>query len=103
MCEDEMPFRRRDGEYYFESVQLLDDLAGEHTAAHLALCPLCAAKYKELVKRDANTAAALYKEISALVDLVVVVELGQEVGSIRFVEKHLLDIQGTLEEETNLD
>ena len=39
MCEDEMPFRRRDGEHYFESVQLFDDLSGEHTAAHLALVP----------------------------------------------------------------
>ena len=103
MCEDEMPFRRRDGEYYFESVQLLDNLSGEHTAAHLALCPLCAAKYKELVKRDAEITAAFYKKISALVGLVVETELGQEVGSIRFVERHLLDIQGILKEETNLD
>ena len=55
MCEDEMPFHRRDGEYYFESVQLFDDLSGEYAPAHLAFCPVCAAKYKEFVKRAMPT------------------------------------------------
>ena len=99
ICEDEMPFHRRDGEYYFESVQLFDDLSGEHAAAHLALCPVCAAKYKEFVKRDSDNNTVLRAGISALDELAVGVELGQEVGTIRFVEKHLLDIQGMLEVE----
>ena len=101
MCEHEMPFRRRDGQYYFESVQLFDDLSGEHAAAHLALCPLCAAKYKEFVKRDSENASAVRASISSSEQLVVRVDLGQDMGmrSIRFVEKHLLDIQGVLEEE----
>ena len=101
MCEHEMPFRRRDGHYYFESVQLFDDLAGEHAAAHLALCPLCAAKYKEFVKRDSQEAPVVRASISSSEQLVVHVGLGQDVGSIRFVEKHLLDVQGVLEEETD--
>ena len=100
MCEHEMPFRRRDGQYYFESVQLFDDLAGEHGAAHLAFCPLCAAKYKELVKRDSKNTHVVRASISSSELLVVPVDLGQDVGSIRFVEKHLLDVQVVLEEET---
>ena len=100
MCEHEMPFRRRDGQYYFESVQLFDDLAGEHAVAHLALCPLCAAKYKEFVKRDSENTHVVRASISSPEQLVVHVDLGQDVGSIRFVEKHLLDVQGVLEEET---
>ena len=100
MCEGEMPFRRRDGQYYFESVQLFDDLAGEHAAAHLALCPLCAAKYKEFVKRDSENATVVRASISSSEQLVVHVGLGQDAGSIRFVEKHLSDVQGVLEEET---
>ena len=98
MCEQEMPFRRRDGQYYFESVQLFDDLAGEHGAAHLAFCPLCAAKYKELVKRDSKNTHVVRASISSSELLVVPVDLGQDVGSIRFVEKHLLDVQVVLEE-----
>ena len=100
MCEHEMPFRRRDGQYYFESVQLFDDLAGEHAPTHLALCPLCAAKYKEFVKRDSENAPIVRASISSSEHLVMHVVLGQDVGSIRFVEKHLLDVQGVLEEET---
>ena len=101
MCEHEMPFRRRDGQYYFESVQLFDDLSGEHAAAHLALCPLCAAKYKEFVKRDSENASVVRANISSSEQLVVHVDLGQDMGmgSIRFVEKHLLDVRGVLEEE----
>ena len=101
MCEHEMPFRRRDGQYYFESVQLFDDLAGEHAAAHLAFCPLCAAKYKEFVKRDSENATVVRAGISSSEQLAVHVGLGHDVGSIRFVEKHLLDVQGVLEEETD--
>lgn len=99
MCEDEMPFRRRDGEYYFESVQLFDDLSGEHAAAHLALCPVCAAKYKEFVKRDSNNAISVSQSVCSSEELVVPVSLGQDVGSIRFVERHLVDVRAVLEVE----
>ena len=99
ICKEEMPFRRRDGEYYFESVQLFDDLSGEHVATHLALCPLCGAKYKEFVKRDPKYTSTIRKSISSSEHLIVDVDLGREAGSIQFVEKHLLDVQGVLEVE----
>ena len=101
MCEREMPFRGRDGEYYFESVQLLDDLSGEHTAAHLALCPVCAAMYKEFVKRDFGNAAVVRESVSASKELAVPVSLGKDVGSIRFVQTHFVDVHAVLEEEEN--
>ena len=99
ICENEMPFRRRDGRYYFEAVQLLDDLAKEHVAAYVALCPLCAAKFKELVKRDEKQRQRLREDIVNSEELRMGLELGKESGSIRFVEKHLLDIRGFLAEE----
>ncbi len=99
ICEYEMPFRRRDGEHYFESVQLFDDLSREHTAAHLALCPICAAKYKEFVKRDSDNATLVCKSIRTSEEFAVPVNLGQDVESIRFVEKHLWDVRAVLEEE----
>ena len=65
----------------------------------LALCPLCAAKYKEFVKRDPENASVVRASISSSEGLVAHVNLGQDEGNIRFVEKHLLDVQGVLEEE----
>ena len=44
-----MPFKKRDGEYYFESVEALSKayFLKEREPQFLALCLLCAAMYKE--------------------------------------------------------
>ena len=49
-----MPFTKRDGEHYFDTVGALsrDHFPIEYEAQFLALCPLCAAMYKEFVKKD---------------------------------------------------
>lgn len=39
-----MPFKKRNGEYYFEAVEIFNDISIEHAALHLALCSVCAAK-----------------------------------------------------------
>ncbi|MCP5414964.1 MAG: hypothetical protein H6961_10195 [Chromatiaceae bacterium] len=99
LCHEEMPFRGRDGEYYFEAVQLFDDMSGEHAANHVALCPLCSAKYRELVKRDHEKSALLKEYLENTTELAVSVMLGAEQGTLRFVEKHLLDVKGALASE----
>ena len=103
MCEHEMPFRRRDGEYYFEAVQLFDDLTCEHEAAHLALCPLCAAKFKEFIKRDERQREDLRIRVANCKELQLTINLGDKTGSLRFVEKHFLDVQGLIAGEENLN
>lgn len=50
ICKKVMPFKTRNGEYYFEAVESFDDLYFEMEEIYLALCPVCAAKYKEYVK-----------------------------------------------------
>ena len=52
MCANEMPFKLKDGSYYFEAVQVSDDFTKENHELYLALCPLCAAKYSYFVKKD---------------------------------------------------
>ncbi|GHV95855.1 hypothetical protein AGMMS50293_21750 [Spirochaetia bacterium] len=53
ICTSKMPFKNIDGTYYFEAVQLFDDYFTRETdAQYIALCPLCAAKYKYLIKKD---------------------------------------------------
>ena len=101
ICEKEMPFLGRDGRYYFEAVQLFNDLPKEHASAYVALCPLCAAKFKELVKKDEEQHRRLHHDMVNLdvansEELRVELELGEKSGSIRFVETHLLDIKGFL-------
>ncbi len=103
ICKEEMPFRRRDGNYYFETVQILDDLDKEYVAASIALCPLCSAKFQVLVKTDKEQCERLRDDIVNSKDLLVGLDFGNESGSIRFVETHLLDIKAILEEEEEED
>ena len=98
ICEKEMPFKKRDGEYYFEAVEILtsDYLPKEWTAQYLALCPECAARYKYFVKDDITMMEVIKKQLINLNDLKVFVQLGELETSIRFVESHLLDLKAAL-------
>lgn len=102
MCEEEMPFKlRNSSEYYFEAVQIADQVfkREDHTI-HLALCPLCAAKYRELLKRD-NAALEKFLDSIACTETpehAIPLDLGSaENGSVKFVETHLCDFQAVLE------
>lgn len=101
VCKDKMPFRRRDGEHYFESVEALsrDHFTMEHEAQFLALCPLCAARYNEFVKQDEEEEAMVNMK-NALMNsegCEVPLRLGELNTSIRFVEIHYHDIKTIIE------
>lgn len=98
LCEKEMPFRRRDGEYYFEAVEAfsLAYFSKEGEAQFLALCPLCAAMYQEFVKRDEEQEAEFYQALQSAEGLEVPVMLGEWETSVRFVERHWLDMKTVL-------
>ena len=98
ICEDEMPFKRRDGEYYFEAVEAftLEYFSHEGEAQFLALCPLCAAMYKEFVKRDGEQEAELHHALQNADGLEAPVRLGVWETSIRFVETHWRDMKTIL-------
>ena len=101
ICKGEMPFRKRDGEYYFESVEALsrEHFHKEHEAQFLALCPLCAAMYKEFVKRDEEAMLELKNAFMHSDDLEIPMRLGELDRSIRFVETHYHDIKTILGEQ----
>lgn len=98
ICKKEMPFRKRDNEYYFEAVEALSrkHFTQEHEAQFLALCPLCAAMYKEFVKRDVDATEKLKVAILSENDLEVTVELGEWSSTIGFVETHYNDLRTIL-------
>lgn len=105
ICEKEMPFRKRDGEYYFESVEIFtrDYLPREHASQYLALCPLCAAKYQYFVKQDKDKKSMekLRRALIATDSLdpdgpEVPLEFGRESATVRFVSRHVIDLRAIL-------
>ncbi len=98
ICKEEMPFRKRDGEYYFEAVEafLEDDFPKEYGAQFLALCPLCAARYKEFVKRDEEAMSSLHDDLKDSDKLEIPLKLGEWETSLQFVETHHSDIKTIL-------
>ncbi|MDE2770135.1 MAG: hypothetical protein OXI44_03000 [Bacteroidota bacterium] len=101
ICKEEMPFRKRDGEYYFEAVEALtkDHFTRENEEQFLALCPLCSAMYKEFVKSDEEAMVELKHVIRTTDECVLPLLLGDLNTSIRFVETHFQDIRTILEEQ----
>lgn len=99
ICKGEMPFKKRDGEYYFETVEALskDYFTKEHEAQFLALCPLCAAMYKEFVKHDEDAMTALHRVLKDSDDLEVPLKLGTSETSIQFVQAHRIDMKTILQ------
>lgn len=100
MCRNEMPFKLRGGRYYCETVQLIDDFKKESRELYVALCPVCAAKYKTLVKNHSDSMQSLQDSLPSFehsVDQSLNIhdsELPEL--SIRFVQTHLEDIHTVL-------
>ena len=100
MCRQDMPFKKRGSdEDYFEAVEVLgkDHFPKEHEAQHLALCPECAAKYKELVKRDGTTREILYNLLKSSDGPEVRLSLSDFVIRIWFKDKHWQDLKTVLD------
>ena len=99
ICQEEMPFKKRDGKYYFEAVEALskDYFPKEYEAQSIALCPLCAAMYKEFVIRDEDAMKELHRVLKDSDDLEVPLKLGDLETSIRFVETHRIDMKTILQ------
>ncbi len=109
---DDSSFRKRDGKPYFEAVEIFpkDHLAKEDNAAYVLLCPLCAAKYKELVKKQRGQDSQLEQLKQRLLEvdpanvdeekLKVELELNGTTGTLRFVGKHWSDLRAILRQES---
>jgi len=100
ICREEMPFRKKNGRHYFEKVEAFD-LRDEYSANHLALCPVCAAKYDEFVFHGPNEARdKLLDTFAQMGDtLELPVTLGEEFATIRFVQSHAIDLRVAISEK----
>ena len=106
ICHEEMPFRNRNGEYYFDAVEVMKDyFTKEYEAQFLALCPKCSPQYKEFIKRVPEA----IKELKNLLmvpnssNFSVPLKLGNRQRMLRFVERHWRDIQAVLAYYENAD
>ncbi len=98
-CSNEMPFKLRSGEYYFEAVQVLKGLAQHFYENRLALCPTCSAMYqfaRSSTDEDVRSAivAVNSEKVEARVALTVV--LAAEQRTVHFVGTHFFDLQVVL-------
>ena len=90
-----MPFKKLNGDYYFDAVEITADLRVEYDRFYLALCPICAAKYKEFVIKDENICKRLMNQLTDNGDKVPL-QFNKEHSSIKFTKKHLIDIKAAL-------
>ena len=90
-----MPFKLDDGSYYFEAIECVRGTGKELLWNHLALCPVCAAKY-----RYANSIQPeeIKRRVLAALTTEVPITLAREEKIIWFTKAHLLDLQTALHE-----
>ena len=95
ICKEEMPFKKRNGDYYFEAVEILgiNECEKEVDTNYLALCPVCAAMFKEFIKKDDNAYDIFLNELEHSNSAEIPVILGKLVTDIRFVDKHFNDLK----------
>ena len=94
-----MPFQvPSTSEYYFEAIQVADNFAKEDHCLYLALCPLCAAKYNILVKKEHDRLSEFVSAIEQVdgTVLTIPVKMNGTTEAVRFVEAHLLDLKTAL-------
>jgi hypothetical protein len=98
-CRKPLPFKMKDGSWYFEAVKLVNARKQVHTANAIALCPLCAALYK--YARGTKNEAILDELESTAIDAgqgmveIPVILDGKHV-KLGFTGKHAIDIKAAL-------
>ena len=99
MCSKSMPFKKRNSdEDYFEAVEALGKsyFFKEHEAQYLALCPECAAKYKELIKKDSKVREDFHNKLKTSDVPLIEVKSNGETIRIWFEDKHWQDMKTVL-------
>jgi hypothetical protein len=98
-CRKPLPFKMKDGSWYFEAVKLVGGRKQVHIANAIALCPLCAALYKYacVTKNEAILDELDSTTIDAgqgTVEIPVVLD-GKRI-KLGFTGKHAIDIKTAL-------
>lgn len=95
VCQDKLPFKLPNGDYYFEAVVISETLGNTFRQTYLSLCPNHAAMFKHANEQRVEILELLAKSS----DQEVEVTLGGIAKTIWFTDAHLADIKACLEAE----
>lgn len=101
ICHENMPFKTKDGKWYFEAVEIFDNkvVKKEDRSLYLSLCPVCAARYKEYVKtysqKETDQQLLYIKQMLINGENDIPIKMDIE-GYLTFNKLHLFDIQTKL-------
>mgnify|MGYP002557786624 CR=1 FL=1 len=116
-CGKELPFKKKNGEYYFETVEL-DNRGGEFFTKetmypYIACCPNCAAMFNEHIvncSSNENRIADLLNKIESNATIkkpngneVIETIMDGKIFNLIFVQKHIVDIRAALTAEKKQD
>lgn len=99
VCQEKLPFKLPNGEYYFEAVVISEALNKRHRQTYLALCPNHAAMFKYANEQKDEMVELLV----AAPGLDIEVVLGGQATTIRFRKTHLADIKACLQAEDEIN
>jgi hypothetical protein len=112
-CWKELPFKKRNGDYYFEVVEI-DERGGKYFKKetkypYIACCPNCAAIFKEYIINAAIAAKGIYSVVQKIKNHdtikkengneTIEIEMDNKQYPLTFVEKHIEDIRSVLSSE----
>lgn len=99
ICEKEMPFKLADGSYYFEAVECVENFPKECKENYIALCPVCAAKFKHVNNSKPKDIRSLIIKAD---ELTIPITLARESKTIRFVKMHLEDLKAIFKSKSGM-
>ena len=98
VCDEPLPFKLDNGEFYMEKTELIEGLQRRHYQNYLCLCPNHAAMWKH-----ANSSTqSLRADLTALETNRMDVVLGQRDETVYFTKTHLLDIQALIKADNDI-
>lgn len=94
LCKKIMPFKKKNGDYYFEAVEIFPKkvICKENESLYIALCPTCSAKYKEYIKPDPDKIQALLRHFHSNENEEIPIETDIS-ETLRFNPPHFVDIR----------
>ncbi len=96
-CNEELPFKLENGEYYFEAKELVTDLFREHDKNYIALCPNHAAMFDHANGSREQMAELLQTATNTAISIALA---GRKV-TLFFTATHLNDLKSILIAESN--
>lgn len=114
-CGKELPFKKKNGEYYFETIEI-DNPGGEFFIKetmypYIACCPNCAAMFIEHIihcSSNENRIADILNIIESDATIkkpngneVVQIIMDGKIFNLTFVQKHIIDIRAALKTESD--